>query len=46
LFAFALEVVRILGRSPRLGKPFFKKIFEANQTLGAIDGGRRTRQQE
>jgi hypothetical protein len=41
MFAFALEVVRILGMPPDLGKSFFKKNFQANQTLGAIGGGRR-----
>lgn len=41
MFAFALEVVRILGMPLSLGKAFFKKKFEANQTLGAIGGGRR-----
>jgi hypothetical protein len=46
MFAFALEVVRILGVPSGLGKRFFKKNFEANQSLGAIDGGRQRRQKE
>jgi hypothetical protein len=46
MFAFALEVVRILGTPPALGKRFFKKNFEANQSLGVIGGGRQGRQRE
>jgi len=45
LFAFALEVVRILGLPFKAGKSFLKKV-QSSQSLGEIGGGLPMRQQE